>query len=150
MMNKLLLLRCGGAVAAAASVLLTAVPAHAAQGQLPPERQAGPAAFVSGGIGEAEAQSFEAASKRYPLVVELFAASGGQRGEYTADAQVKITDAKGRVVLDEKADGPFMLVRLPAGRYRIGAVLNGHSLAERSVQLSDSGHAKTTFVFPQG
>lgn len=121
--------------------------AVAADGQLPPERQAGVASYLSGGIGEGESQRFEAAFNRYPLIVQLFEATGG-RDQYTADAQVKITDAKGRTVLDERAEGPFMLVRLPAGDYRVGASLKGRVLADHAVHVTDSGHAKTTFVFP--
>ena len=122
--------------------------AVAADGALPPERQAGVASYRSGGIGEAESQRFEAAFRRYPLIVQLFEATG-VRDEYTADARVKITDAKGELVLDEKADGPFMLVRLPAGDYRVGATLKGRTLADHKVHVTDSGHAKTTFVFAQ-
>jgi hypothetical protein len=53
------------------------------------------------------------------------------------------------LVLHEKADGPFMLVRLPAGDYRVAASLKGHDLADHRVHVTDGGHAKTTFVFPR-
>jgi hypothetical protein len=138
--------RSGAALAALLGAVM-ALPAHASGSQLPPERQAGSASYVSGGVGEGESQRFEAAFKHYPLIVQLFENSG-VRDEYTADARVKITDAKGRLVLHEQADGPFMLVRLPAGNYRIAASLKGHDLADHTVRVTDSGHAKTTFVFP--
>jgi hypothetical protein len=137
----------GGAAFAALLAAAMSMQAYAAGGTMPPERQAGAASFVSGGIGEGEAQRFESAAARYPLTVQLFARSG-QRDEYTADAQVTITDTRGRTVLDEKSDGPFMLVRLPAGDYRVAASLEGRSLAQHSVHVTHSGHAKTTFVFP--
>jgi len=137
-----------GATLAAVLGAAMSLPAYAVDGQLPPERQAGSASFVSGGIGEGESQRFEAAFTRYPLIVQLFENSGA-RDEYTADALVKITDAKGRVMLHEKADGPYMLVRLPAGDYRIAASLKGHALADQVVHVTGSGHAKTTFVFPR-
>ena len=136
-----------GAAFAALLGAAVSLQAHAVETHLPPERHAGSASYVSGGIGENESQRFEAAFKRYPLIVQLFENSGA-RDEYTADAMVKITDAKGRLVLHEKAEGPFMLVRLPAGDYRIAASLNGHDLAIHRVHVTDSGHAKTTFVFP--
>jgi len=139
--------RSGAAFAALIGAAMS-LHAFAANGALPPERHAGVASYLSGGVGEGESQRFEAAFKRYPLIVRLFETIGA-RDEYTADARVKITDTKGRVVLDEKADGPFMLVRLPAGDYRIGATLKGHTLADHPVHVTDSGHAKTTFVFPQ-
>jgi hypothetical protein len=123
--------------------------AHAAGGQLPPEHQAGVASYVSGGIGDGQAQQFEAAFKRYPLVIKLFEGTGGSTAEFTAEARVKITDAKGGVALEARAEGPYMLVRLPAGNYRVGASLNGKSLADHQVHVTDSGHFTTTFVFPK-
>ena len=123
--------------------------AHAADG-LPPEHQAGVASYVSGGIGDGQAHEFEAAFKRYPLVIKLFEGTGGSTGEFTAEARVKITDAKGTVVLEAQAEGPFMLVRLPAGDYRVGATLAGKAVADHKVHVTDSGHATTTFVFPKG
>lgn len=138
----------GGAAFAALIGAAMSLQAVAAGGALPPERQAGIASYLSGGIGEGESQRFEAAFKRYPLIVQLFESTGA-RDEYTADARVTIVDAKGHTVLDEKADGPFMLVRLPAGDYRVGAALKGRTLAQHRVHVTDSGHAKTTFVFPQ-
>ena len=137
-------------VAAAALLAATAsLQAHAAAAEtaLPPEQHSGSAAYVSGGIGAGEAQRFESAFKNYPLVVQLFE-HDGTRDVYTADATVKITDAHGKVVLDEKSGGPFMLVRLPPGDYRVGATLKGHALAERRVHVADGGHEKATFVFP--
>jgi hypothetical protein len=122
--------------------------AHAA-GQLPPEHQSGVASYVSGGIGDGQAHEFEAAFKHYPLVVKLFEGTGGSTAEFTAEARVKITDAKGAEVLETRAEGPFMLVRLPAGNYKVGASLNGKSLADHSVHVTDSGHVMTTFVFPK-
>lgn len=142
------LMQRGGAGVAALLAAAMSLQAHATASQLPPERHVGVASYVSGGVGEGESQRFEAAFGHYPLVIRLFE-NNGPRDEYTADARVKITDLKGRSVLDEKANGPFMLVRLPAGDYRIAASLEGHTLAEQTVHVTDSGHTKTTFVFPK-
>ena len=133
-----------------ASVLGAAISVHAAQtnaGSLPPEQVRGVASFLSGGISEGEAQRFQAAFKRFPLIIELYEHSG-QRDEYTADADVRITDHAGKTVLEQHSDGPFMLVRLPAGDYRVSASLKGHSLPEHKVHVTDSGHAHNVFVFP--
>jgi hypothetical protein len=132
-----------------ASVLGAAVSVHAAQvSGLPPEHVQGIASFVSGGVSDGEAQRFQAAFKQFPLIVELYEHSG-QKDEYTADADVRITDRHGHVVLSQHAEGPFMLVRLPAGDYRVSASLKGSALPERSVHVTDSGHAHSVFVFPQ-
>ena len=102
--------------------------------------------YVSGGDGDDSARWFKTQSAHYPLTIELFQHAGA-RDEYTADAMVKIVDHTGRVMLDAKAEGPFMLVRLPAGEYRVSAALDGKRLAEREIKVSPQGHAKTVFVF---
>jgi hypothetical protein len=131
-----------------ASVLGAAISVHAAQlSNLPPERVAGVASYISGGVSDDEAQRFQAAFKQYPLIVELYEHSG-TRDEYTADAQVRIADRKGHTVLEQRADGPFMLVRLPAGDYTVTASLHGQVLPAHKVHVTDSGHAHSVFVFP--
>jgi len=137
----------GGATFAA--VLAAAVTLPSKASPLPPQRLVyASVSYVSGGIGEGEAQRLQAQGRDYPLTVELLE-HATPRDEYTADANVTITDARdGRIVLDAKAEGPFMLVHLPAGNYRVAASLHGRSLPEHRVHLTDGGHAKTTFVFP--
>ena len=130
-----------------ASLLGAAISANAAQlDNLPPERVRGVASYLSGGVSDGEAQRFQAAFKKYPLIVELYEHSGA-RDEYTADADVRITDHKGATVLEQRADGPFMLVRLPAGDYTVSASLHGESLPGHKVHVTDSGHARSVFVF---
>lgn len=124
-----------------------ALQAGAATTQLPPEHTLGSVSYVSGGVGVDEAQRFEAAATQYPLVIQLFE-HASPHAVYTAQAHVKITDLDGHVLLDQESQGPFMLVRLPAGEYRVSAALNGRHLAARTVQVADGGHAKATFVFP--
>jgi len=130
-----------------ASLLGAAISVHAAQvSNLPPERVAGVASYVSGGVSDGEVERFQAAFKQYPLIVELYEHSGA-RDEYTAEADVRITDHKGTTVLEQRADGPFMLVRLPAGDYTVSASLHGESLPGHKVHVTDSGHARSVFVF---
>jgi hypothetical protein len=131
-----------------AAALLTAVFALNASAATPelPRHDVGHVAYVSGGIGEDEAARFKREFDDYPLVVEVFRHDGA-RDEYTADALVKIVDRDGRAVFAEKAEGPFMLVRLPAGDYRVSASLEGRHLAPRQVHVTERGHAKAVFVF---
>lgn len=118
---------------------------------LPPEHTHGSVSYVSGGVGMGEAARFEAAFRSYPLVVKLFEdAPNSVRAVYTADANVRIVDSNGAVLLDRKAEGPFMLVRLPPGGYRVSASLSGHQMAPRTVHVAEDGHANATFVFPAG
>jgi hypothetical protein len=141
-------LQSAGAAFAALIGAAMSLHANAADASLPPEQRQGVASWVSGGIGESESHNFEVAFGRYPLVVQLFERAGG-RDEYTADAAVRIVDAKGRVALQTQSDGPYLLVHLPAGEYRVVASLKGHELAGQRVRVTDGGHAKATFVFPR-
>jgi hypothetical protein len=140
--------RAGMSLAAllAAAVSLDAV---AAVSPLPRERVSGTASYVSGGVSVDAAHAFEAAAARYPLVVKLYE-HAGQRDEYTADAHVTISDRAGRVIVDDRAEGPFMLVRLPAGDYRVAASLKGRVLPAHQVHVTEHGHTSSTFVFPAG
>ncbi len=126
-----------------------ALQAGAATMQLPPEQTHGSVSYVSGGVGSDAARRFEAAAPHYPLVIELFE-NASPRDQFTAQAYVKITDLDGHVLLDRKSEGPFMLVRLPAGEYHVSASLNGHHMTARTIQVADGSHAKATFVFPAG
>jgi hypothetical protein len=110
--------------------LLSSLPVFAAiPGTLPPEQTQGVVTYVSGGIGKDEAQAFEAAAKRYPLSLE-FVVKHTPRAEYTADVHVVVKDAQGKSVLDTRSDGPFLLAKLPAGRYTVTAEQHGQTLSK--------------------
>jgi len=113
---------------------------------LPAERQAGGVTYVTGGVSEDEANAFKAVRSAYPLTIELVQKQVG-RNEFTADAHVKLIDSAGRVALDAKAEGPFMLVRVPPGQYRVQATLNGRTV-ESTVQVGASGNAQALLAFP--
>lgn len=134
---------------ALAALLGTAVSldASAALSPLPREKVAGVASYVSGGVSLESSQAFKKAFRDFPLVIQLFE-KDGTRDVYTADAHVRIVDGHGQTVLDQRADGPFMLVRLPAGDYRVTAELAGRALAPHAVHVSDHGHTNSVFVFP--
>ena len=48
-------------------------------------------------------------------------------GEYLSDVKVTIIDSSGRVLLDAVTDGPLLMTKLQAGRYRIDATFDGKS-----------------------
>lgn len=81
-------------------------------------RTADGVAFVSGGIGEEETRSLRGVMPLYSLWLTT-AAQGS--GAYLAGVQVRILDAQGRVVLLHALQGPWLLVDLPSGHYRIEA-----------------------------
>jgi len=95
--------------------------------QLPAEKIAGQVHYVTGGVGQEEAEAFRQAQRDYSLALE-FGNQTKPRAQFTADVNVLIRDARGNTVLDAVSDGPFLLARLPAGRYTIRATQNGRTL----------------------
>jgi hypothetical protein len=112
---------------------------------LPAVQHEGTVSYLTGGVGLDEAQAMKQQAVHYPLALE-FVEQAGQRGEYSAGEQVQIRNASGKTVLSATAGGPFMLVNLPDGRYRVSAVDDGHREV-RNVTLSGK-HDRVAFVWP--
>ena len=110
---------------------------------LPPEQTQGGVTYVSGGVGQEETQAFEAAAVQYPLMLE-FAIKHAPRAEYTANVHVVVTDTQGRRVLDTHSDGPFLLAKLPVGRYIVTAERH-HEPLTRTVHVAS--HKPTHVMF---
>jgi len=83
----------------------------------------GAVSFVSGGVGEDQSQTFKNMARDYPL--ELMFVTKGNPNRYLADVKVQIKDKSGNVVLDTTSNGPFLLAKLPPGRYSITADSEG-------------------------
>ena len=133
-------------VGAAAALLLASAATFAAP--LPPEQHAGDVTYVTGGVSKGDTTAFEQARGGYPLSIELVQKAGA-KNIFTADAQVKVLDSAGAPVLDAKADGPFMLVRVPPGHYRVQATLNGHTIESKLLDVGHAGSTRAMLVFPQ-
>ena len=110
---------------------------------LPPEHTQGGVTYVSGGVGEEQTQAFESAASRYPLALE-FAIKHAPRAEYTANVHVVVTDTQGTRLLDTHSDGPFLLAKLPAGRYTVTAERHQQTLS-RTVHVAT--HKPTHVMF---
>ena len=100
-------------------------------------------AFVSGGITPDEVDTLKDERKQYSVAL-LTVAKGS--GAYLADVHVTITDAKGVAVLDTVMDGPWLLVNLPAGRYKLVAV-EGSGTQTRQIAVSATDHQQITMTF---
>lgn len=114
-------------------------------GMLPPESVQAGVTYVTGGIGADEAAAMRQAASRYSLAIEL-AAKATPRDAYVADVKVDIRDGQGRSVLGTTTDGPFLLAKLPAGRYTISAEIEGRS-QQKTVALADGAHQRVLFEF---
>lgn len=93
--------------------------------------------FVSGGVGKAERDRFEAMSSDYNFKMQM-ATSGG---EFISDVNVQIKDAKGNAVLETVTEGPMLMAKLPSGTYLISATKFGETKTQ-TVQVSEKGSKK--------
>ena len=95
---------------------------------------AGEIAHVSGGIGVDEQQRLEAREREFNLKL-VFTLN---EGNYIAGVNVGVTDGKGRMVVEDVADGPFFMAKLPAGNYTVAATYEGKTVT-RKVQVGSKG-----------
>jgi hypothetical protein len=116
-----------------------------AQGGLPPEQRVGDVSFVTGGVGDEQATAFKQAMPGYALAIEILRMSSG-RGEYTSGAQVTVTTRSGNPVLSTRAEGPFVLVRVPPGDYQVQATLGGRTQT-KDVSVAANGSARAVLAF---
>ncbi|MFN0161393.1 MAG: carboxypeptidase-like regulatory domain-containing protein [Burkholderiales bacterium] len=84
---------------------------------------------VSGGVGAEEIAALRQQRSRYTLHI-LTAARGS--GAYLAGALVKVADERGALVLEAHADGPWMLLRLKPGEYRVTVSYGSATQASRT------------------
>ncbi len=131
-------------LAASLGALALAIAWPAAAAALPAAKSDHGITYVSGGIGHDEAAAMKAAAKDYPLSM-VFAA--GKHDEYLSGVRVRLKDKAGNVALNEVADGPIMLVKLPEGRYTIDATRHGKTL-QRTVRVPAHGDHQVVFHWP--
>lgn len=102
--------------------------ALASSAPLPPAHVQGDISYLSGGIGRDEARTILTAAKDYPLALEFAPVTHGEgavKASNSTAVPVAIRNLRGRVVLSASSEGPFMLVKLPVGRYLISAIHGG-------------------------
>ena len=90
--------------------------------------------------------SLQGAMASYPLAVEIVQSVSGH-GQYTSGAVVRILRRGGEVALNTRAEGPFLLARVPPGNYRVEAEMNGRTLAKDvNVPARGSAHVVLSFA----
>jgi len=119
----------------AAVVALLLLAAAAPSSMAVEVRRAGDAYWVSGGIGAEERDDMIMALPDHNLKL-LTAAE--RSGGYLAAVQVLVREAGGRTVFETSLDGPWLLARLPPGRYELVATYGGRSQT-RSFTVPASG-----------
>lgn len=99
--------------------------------------------YISGGVSDEELQSLFAQRQQYSLWV-ITAAKGS--GAHLADARVKISDAKRRVVFETRLDGPWLMIDLPLGRYEIEASFESET-QKKVTTIHRNDHHQALFYF---
>ena len=118
-MNRILL---SAVLASASTAVFSSVPdvPPAYRAYLPPEQHVGEVTYVAGGLSPQEANAIKRASQDYPLEL-VFRQTVDGKVKDLYDVPVKITDASGKVVFDAHSPGPYLIARLPKGRYTVTA-----------------------------
>jgi hypothetical protein len=94
----------------------------------------------SGGIGLDER---ETAPKDGTKLV--FAA---EEGKFVANVKVQVMDASGKKLVDTVSDGPWLILKLPAGRYSVQAQVNSAAQGG-NIDVSE-GNQEFAFKFTLG
>ena len=112
---------------------------------LPPVQVQGAVSYITGGVGEDEAAAFKHVAATYPLEM-LFVQKARPRDEFLADVSVSVRDRSGNSLLETTADGPFLLAKLPAGKYQIEAQYLGER-KHQTVEVRPGTHRRIVFVW---
>ncbi|MDP1765584.1 MAG: hypothetical protein Q8K83_01655 [Methylotenera sp.] len=102
--------------------------------------------YVSGGIGESEADMMRGVAKDYPLEM-VFVQKLKQQEEFLANVNVKIQDIRKTVLLDVATEGPYLFAKLPPGKYLVTAENNG-DVKRQWVKVGSKKHQKIVFWWP--
>ncbi len=126
------------------SAFAFALPAAAAPGSnLPAAHHEGAVTYISGGVGQQEANAIRHVAKYYPLELD-FLLKSKPRDKYLAGVKVRIRDMHNKMVLNITSHGPFLLAKLPEGKYAVSAERN-HDLMNREVHIVTKEHRRVVF-----
>jgi hypothetical protein len=87
----------------------------AAQGAGDPILEANGVKYACAGVGKASRG--DPRWKSFPVKLEFAAANG----DFLGDPAVTVTDASGKPVFQAQCNGPWVLIELPAGSYKVHA-----------------------------
>lgn len=112
---------------------------------LPQIHRQGQIAYLSGGADLEEFKAIKQVADRYPLELEL-RQKAQPSDAYLSGVDIQIKDASARTILKVKADGPFLLARLPAGKYTVSADHDGQ-VESLDVTIPAKQHRHVMFVW---
>jgi hypothetical protein len=131
-----------GAVGDTVTVTDNTIAGNADGGGLPQLQHHGDVSYLSGGVGEDESKALERERRHWPLSMEFI----GPGSEFLSDVHVRIVDAHNNEVLNTDSLGPFMLVKLPPGRYTVHATYKNRDQT-RTVKVASQGSTQAAFYW---
>lgn len=99
----------------------------------PVVQQSGIISYITGGVGLEEREALSRQTSDFNLKV-VNAVPGRP---FVADINIAVLDSRGQEILRTTSDGPWLLAKLPAGKYTIQAS-DGTRTQTRSVQLGQA------------
>jgi hypothetical protein len=127
---------------AVASMLLAPLPA-AAQGAGDPILEANGIKYACAGVGKASRS--DPRWPAFPVRLEFAAANG----DFLGDPAVTVTDASGKQVFQVQCNGPWVLIELPAGSYKVHATGQKAQYAKDfDLAVKAGGQTKKTIRLP--
>ena len=98
--------------------------------------------YLCGGVGKDEAAAMKKAASDHDLMLTF----ATRRGDYLADVNVTIENARGEPVLRTTCDAPIMLVDMPSsGTYRIHAEAGGYR-QDRTARINTKSRSVASLI----
>ena len=113
-----------------AVILLCSMVPLSAVADLTPVQVNDDVSYVTGGVGLEESTAIKELRKDYPLTMVFAETTGDGRNQYLYGVEVEIYRGND-LVFGTETKGPYLLVRLPPGTYRITAIHNGIPKSQR-------------------
>jgi hypothetical protein len=109
-------------------------------GGLPQIERQGAVEYISGGVGLDESTALKREAHHWPLSLRFT----GPTSDYLTDVHVRIVGPRGADMFNADSIGPYLLVRLPPGRYMVYASYEGQEV-KRAVSVSAQPGARADF-----
>lgn len=115
----------------------------AAQGAGDPILEANGIKYACAGVGKASRSDPRWAS--FPVKLQFAAANG----DFLGDPDVTVTDSSGKQVFTAQCNGPWVLIELPAGSYKVHATgQKGQYAKDFAISVKAGAQASKTIRLP--
>ena len=102
------------------------IPGNASASNTPP--------LISGGVGEEDMSHLKAVQGEYNLKFLITE----KNGTFLSDIAVHIADLKGHTIVDTTTEGPVLLIKMPAGKYKVTATRHDET-STRKISVGSKG-----------